>query len=182
MKNSIFLLVIFVDSYPHLLTDDCWDIANGKIFKEFQNWGLLYKVEFDLTITNAGSGWTNVFHFTANVDQGHYGDRIPALWIHSAGYFHISSSFNGGNYYQNFDFELGKMYHIIIQQYKGWFGLAYWFEIIIDGESKFQIENTQPQSFSSVTLYTSDPWYTSFRHFGSICNVKIHHDDPFNRE
>ena len=176
--------MIFVDSYPHLLTDGgCWDIANGKKFKEFQNWGLLYTVEFEITVTNAGSGWTNVFHFTANDNYGDYGDRIPALFINSDGYFHICSAVNGNHdFCQNYDFEIGKMYHIIIQQYKGYDGLSYWFEIIVDGELKFQIENTQPKSFSSVTLYTSDPWYTSFRHFGSICNVKIHHDDPFTRE
>ena len=85
LKNhEIWTFYFFVDSYPHLLTDGCWDIANGKKFKEFQNWGLLYTVEFEITVTNAGSGWTNVFHFTANENNGNYGDRIPALFINSA--------------------------------------------------------------------------------------------------
>ena len=152
---------------------DCWKIEQDMENQVFQNWGRLFTVEFDLTITNAGSGWTNVFHFTANVDQGHYGDRIPALWIHSAGYFHISSSFNGGNYYQNFDFELGKMYHIIIQQYKGLTD-DYWFEIIIDDESKFKIQNKFQRSFSNVKFYASNPWLDPFSsEFGSIGNMTI---------
>ena len=174
LKNhEIWTFYFFVDSYPHLLTDGCRDIAKGKKFKEFQNWGLLYTVEFEITVTNAGSGWTNVFHFTANDNNYAYGDRIPALFINSDGYFHICSAVNGNkNFCQNFDFEIGKQYQIIIKQ--SIVGGKYWYEILIDGESKFQIENTQPQSFSSVKLYTSDPWYNSFTSdFGSICNVKI---------
>ena len=173
MKNSIFL-----HSYPHLLTDYCWDISQGKVFQEFQNWGSLYTVEFEITVTTTGpgnhNGWTNVFHFTANDNYGDYGDRIPALWINIDGYFHICSTVSGNHNrcYQKNDYELGKQYQITIKQFIA--NGTYWYQIIIDGESMLMIENTQPQSFSSVRLYTSDPWYTSFTFdFGSICNVKI---------
>ena len=137
----------------------------------------MYTVEFDIIITNAGSGWTNVFHFTANGNGPDYGDRIPALWINSDGYFYISSAINGHNdSAQNNDFELGKRYQITIQQFIA--SGTYWYQIIIDGESMLMIENTQPQSFSSVRLYTSDPWYPSFTSdLGSICNVKIHQEE-----
>ena len=46
-------------------------------------------------------------------------------------------------------FELGKRYHIVIEQ--SW----YWYQIIIDGKSILNIENSQPRSFSYVKLYAS---------------------------
>ena len=155
---------------------DCWDIQPNEEIQSFQNWGRLFTIDFDITVTKPTYGlwgWTNAFHFTANGNMENYGDRIPALYINSDGYFSICSAINGNlNYWENFDFELGKQYQITIKQFidKG----IYWYEIIIDGESRFKIENTQPQSFSSVKLYASDPWYNSFSSdFGSICNFKI---------
>ena len=142
----------------------------------FQNWGRLFTVEFDIIVTGFVPGWTNVFHFTAEGNYDNYGDRIPALYIdniNNQGYFHICSAINGNpNYWKNFDFDLGKQYQITIKQFieNG----IYWYEVIIDGESILKIENTQPQSFSSVKLYTSDPWYNSFSSdLGSICNIRI---------
>ena len=138
----------------------------------------MYKVEFEITVTNAGSGYANVFHFTAHNNDNtngnsNYGSRIPAFFIHGNGFFHICSAINGDkNYCQNFDFELGKQYQIKIRQFitSG----TYWYQIMIDDELEFQIANTQPQSFSNVMLYTSNPWNPSFwPSLGSICNVKI---------
>ena len=165
-----------IHSFTILLTD-CWEIVQGKVVQEFQNWSVIYSVEFDITVTNPGFGWTNVFHFTANGDQANYGDRIPALFINSDGYFHICSAVNDiVSYCESTAFELGKQYQITIRQFKS--GGTYWYEIIIDGESKIKIENTQPQSFSSVKLYTSNPWYNHFSSdLGSICNVKIQQDE-----
>ena len=85
----------------------------------------------------------------------------------------MSSSINSnGDFYKDFSFELGKEYQMSIQQWKH--NGTYWYEIIIDGISKFKIENKQPRQYSSVELYTSDPWYEPFTsEFGSICNIKI---------
>ena len=169
---------MFIQFIFSLLLTDCWDIQKDKAVGEFQNWGKLYTVEFEIIVVkNSGSGWTNVFHFTTDGNCCNNGQRIPALWIHSTGHFHITSAVNGnGNYWKNFDFVLGKMHHITIKQYE--VSGKYWYEIIIDGESKFKIENTQPQSFSSVKLYTSDPWHNSFSSdMGSICIDKIQNDE-----
>ena len=160
---------------------DCWDIVKGKEIQEFQNWGRLFTIEFEITVTtNISYGWTNVFHVTADGNYVNYGDRIPALYmdiVNNQGFFHICSGINGNpNYWQNYDFEFGKKYQITIKQFIE--SRTYWYEIIIDGESKLKIENTQPQTFSSVKLYTSDPWYNSFSSdMGSICNVKIQQNE-----
>ena len=151
----------------------------------FQNWGKFFTIDFDIMVTNTtygSGGWTNVFRFTANDNNDHdthyvYGDRIPALFINSNGYFHICSAVNGNpDYYQDFVFELGKQYQITIKQFMD-SGIT-WYEIIIDGELWFQIENRLPKSFPNVKLYASAPWYNSFTSdLGSICNFKIQYTE-----
>ena len=163
--------------------DDCWDVVKGKVVQEIQNWGKLYMVQFEITVSNSGEGWINVFHFTANSNNELYGDRIPVLFIkkntdNEAGYFYIGSDISGqksvAKYY---DYELEKKYQITIKQFKD-SGNKYWYEIIIDTESILKIENTVPESFPNVKLYASDPWYSAFSSArGSICNFKIQRDD-----
>ena len=158
---------------------DCWDVVKGKVVQEIQNWGKLYSVEFEITISNSGEGWINVFHFTAgDSNSENYGDRIPAMWIKrnsdsEAGRFHIASAISGNkDVDKEYNYELGKKYQITIKQFKD-SGNKYWYEIIIDAETIFKIENTAPESFPNVKLYASDPWYTSFSPFhGSVCNFK----------
>ena len=119
-------------------------------------------------------GYLNVFRLTGTDDNCcDHGDRIPLVSILNTGYFEVSSTVNGnGNYYNHFLFELGKQYQMSIQQWKQ--NGTHWYEITIDGISKFKIENNQPKQFSNVELYASDPWYNPFTSdFGSICNIKI---------
>ena len=142
----------------------------------FRNWGDLFKIEFGIKVTKkTPSGWTNVFHFTANGgDCSKYGDRIPAFWINSNGYFHICSAVNGNrNYCKNFNFVLGKHYQVTIKQ-QILIG-NYWYEIVINGVSILKIENKKAKRFSSVKLYASDPWYHPFSSdLGRISHIQIH--------
>ena len=112
---------------------------------------------------------------------------IPAMSI-------VMDGINGNSYflfenfrspwYQQYDLELGKTYQITIKQFKA--SETYWYEIIIDGESKFKIEIPEPKSYSNVRAYTSyemkingfdfgmglfyDPFTSDF---GSVCNFKV---------
>ena len=52
----------------------------------------MYTVEFEIMVTNSGSGWTSIFHFTAGGDGSKTGDRLPALFLNSGGFFHICSA------------------------------------------------------------------------------------------
>ena len=118
--------------------------------------------------------WTMVFRITATDDDCcDLGDRIIHVQINDDGYFSVSSHVNGNsNYYKQFHFEVGKKYHISIQQWKE--NEKYWYEITIDGLSKFKIENSQPKQFSNVKLYATSPWQAAFTSdFGSICSIKI---------
>ena len=67
---------------------------------------------------------------------------------------------------------LGETYHVIIQQSK--IESKYWYEIIINNESKLKEENTIPNSYSTVRFYTSDSFYPTFSSgIGKVCNLKI---------
>ena len=67
---------------------------------------------------------------------------------------------------------LGETYHVIIQQSK--IDSKYWYEIIINNESKLKEENTIPKSYSTVRFYTSDSFYDTFSSgIGNVCNLKI---------
>lgn len=153
---------------------ECWNITKNKLIQNFENWGLVYHVEFTLEVTKVpNETWTNVFHFTSKSDKVYYGDRIPALWINKGGHFSISSAVNGNlDYWTKINFEIKRQYQIIIKQFLE--SGKYWYEIITDGHSNLKIENTEPQNFSDVKLYASDPWHEPFSSdFGNICNVNI---------
>ena len=134
----------------------------------------MYNIEFAIKVTQLPTWtWTNVFHFTADKDNGNYGDRIPALFIHKDGHFQICSAVNGEvNYHIDFYFKLGKEYQIAIKQYED-MG-KYFHEIIIDDVVKDKIQNTQPQNFPNVKLYASNPWIIGFfSDLGNFCKVNI---------
>ena len=164
-----------MQSYYITFSDSCQEFEKGKLNEQYQNWGNVFSIEFDIMITKLPiSEWMNVFHFTGtNGNCCGIGDRIPALFINKAGYFHFTMAINNnGNYQKNIDFELGKTYHVTIQQ--SIIGDKFWYEILINDESKLKLENSNPKTFSSVHLYTSDSWYESFTSdFGTVCNLKI---------
>ena len=169
---------VFANCFGSYL-DFCWDIKKGWLEEEFHHWGDVYSIKFDILVTKLSNvTWINVFNFVRtneSLDMNTIvnGDRIPLLNINRNGYFHIASSVNGiANYYKDIDFELGKTYKMTIQQLKH--RGKYWYEIIVDGDSKLKIENKKPLTFSTAYLYGSNPWIKSFSsEFGSICNVKI---------
>ena len=117
----------------------------------------------------------NVFRFSGFGPNSNpiYGDRIPGLWIRD-GFFMVSSAVNGDiHYFKLIGFVIGRQYQMSIKQYLD--GGEYWFEIIVDGESKEKIVNNQPKSFPNVKLYASDPSLGEpfSSDFGNVCNARI---------
>ena len=151
-----------------------FEITKNKLVTTLENWGEEFTVEFEILVEKVPSAdWTNVFHFTTNGDGQYFGDRIPALFIHSYGFFYICSSLGPyPNYCTFYYFTMGKPYKIAIKQYEE-ADDEYWFEIIIDGETKFKHRNDQVYSYPSVDLYASDNWYSSFTDdFGKVTNFR----------
>ena len=154
---------------------ECWTITKNNLIKTFQNWGDVFNVEFTIevkSLTNLPLGHiANIFQFSNSL---YIGDRLPSLSIRDEELY-VYSLVNGvHDYSYSFKYELGKQYQMTIKQVKAVNG-KYWYEIIVDGESKLKIENTQPKNFQNVHLYGSDPSSIPFSSdMGSICNVKIH--------
>ena len=141
--------------------------------KRYANWGKYFSIQFDIVVKKHPRGrWTNVFYFKA-VEHGLQNDFVPALWIESGGYFHIGMHINNNQKNtKKVRFELGKTYHVTIRQSKRF--TQFWYEIIIDNESKLKIENKNPKSWSKVWLYTSSTFNDPFTsEFGNVCNLQI---------
>ena len=109
---------------------------------------------------------------------GSDGDSIPSLFISNDGKFMFRSSVNNNfNHGLDIDFELNTMYNVSIGQQIDEDG-KYWYEILIDGDSKLKIENKNHRSYTNVKLYASDSYFDPFiTNVGSICNVNIQHQD-----
>ena len=169
------------------MPDDNWwsDIQKNNFVKTFHNWGELYKIEFELTVTSLPSvNLTNVFHLSDSSPDDECQNldleckRIPAVFIYlrengkppGIG-FH--SFFNGFDNIILRKFEVGKPNQITIQQYRKdghvYFGLS-----MNNGTFDFVEENKQPNNFPCIYLYASDPWHAPFTsNFGTLRNVKI---------
>ena len=111
-----------------------------------------------LVSTIPSTTWTNVFHFTKKDNKANYGDRLPAVWIHKSGFFHICSAVSGNkNFCKNKPFQRNRLYSIRIQQAKNGD-----YSINVDGIELYKGKNTTPKDFNNVKVYTSDPWYEPF--------------------
>ena len=151
------------------------NVVKGQIFATYPEWGHFYRVEFDITVNVIPENWLNVFHFTkSNNNIKHYGDRAPAFWIRKDGYFYVASAVSGDkNHWFDFQFELGKKYHVLIRQFEDHDEKVI-YEIEIDYEVKHSVPNDQAWDFRDVKLYVSDPWHQAFSsEYGILENLRI---------
>ena len=86
------------------------------------SWGPLYRISFDLKVNSLSrTVWTNVISFRGNGaknNHGNLGDRIPAVFMHSNGRLHFSSSVGAKpSYNANSPVPLKKWLYVIIEQY-----------------------------------------------------------------
>nr|XP_047137903.1 uncharacterized protein LOC100212432 [Hydra vulgaris] len=120
-----------------------------------------YSVSFNLKPNSYSVGWKSVIHLTIGQNIGQYGERTPAVWfLHDgSGKLTIASAINGNpNYYFHTDpLPLNQWSNIRISQFR--FNGVYTFTVYINGKVIHSIENTKPQSFKNVKVYTADPWY-----------------------
>ena len=64
-------------------------------------------------------GWTELLRFTATEKNCcSAGDRIPAIFVHSNGYIHVTSQVGtNGNFYQDVNIQLKTWIKVDIRQY-----------------------------------------------------------------
>ena len=73
---------------------------------------------------------------------------------------------NNGNKFWNYAFNYGQKYHLEISQEAN--GL---FRVLMDGQLKTEIQNSQPQDYDNVKVYFSNPWHSEFH--GCVENFQV---------
>ena len=86
------------------------------------SWGKYFEISLNIWVNSfSGSemGWSELLRFTAT--EGNCcsaGDRIPAIFVNSAGYIHVTSQVGGnGNFYKNINIKLKTWIKVGIKQY-----------------------------------------------------------------
>ena len=155
------------------------NIKKDQLIYTFQSWGPKYKVELDIIFWKQYGDWQNVFHFTTDGNCCNLGQRIPFLGVLS-NTFRIGSAVNDNvNYEIDFNFELGKYYNIIIEQYEDQENI--WkYQIKINGELSYSFTNENPQKFKDVKFYAGDNWHSKAftSEYGKVWNMRVN-DIPF---
>ena len=101
-----------------------------------------------------------------------YGDRTPAIWIHSSKGFLISSAVNGKYSYSKFIKPLpalGVWTKIEVGQQFVASKMVY--SITIGGRKVFSVTNSKPSEFENVKVFASSSWYSPVN--GFIKNLVI---------
>ena len=153
-------------------------VKQREILDYYPLWSNIYRVEADITVIALPKREElNVFHFTQSSACCNMGDRIPAVYVNNAGYFDISSGVNNnGNYKFKYNFTLGKKYHIAIQQYLQ-IGKNFIYRIEVNGQIVHTVQNYQPNNYTDVKVYASDPWNIPLSsEYGLLENFKISSD------
>nr|XP_047144773.1 uncharacterized protein LOC105843460 [Hydra vulgaris] len=132
-----------------------------------------YSVSFKIKPRSYSPGWKSVIHLTIGKDLVNYGDRTPAIFFHgdSSGRLYITSAVSGNSnyYFITQPLPLNEWTSIKILQFRilG----KYVFSVYLNDIKVHSIENTKPQSFENLKVYTADPWYDA--QDGSIKDFKV---------
>ena len=134
------------------------------VFKEFA-------VSFDIYPIFLENVWQNAIHLTSGGNQEKYGDRTPGVFPQNDAWY-ISSSINGS-------VDNAFIYHGLIPL-KTWSSIQisqnfvngqYIYLIKLNNTLIFSTVNIQPEDFSNVKVYASDPWHKAMK--GFVRNLDI---------
>ena len=126
--------------------------------------GKEWQISFDFKPANYNtSGYTNILHLTIGGDQEKLGDRIPAIFHHPDKGLIVTTAI-GENPNSHADLRwappVGQWSTIVLSQLST--GLSTTFTVMVNGGTLFgRGVNAEPQEFSSVKVYASDPWHTA---------------------
>ncbi|XP_012557255.2 uncharacterized protein LOC105844796 [Hydra vulgaris] len=142
-------------------TNDVQNIQQSNLIAVFDTVPNEYEISFELYLTSFLNQWANVIHFTIYGDSIKYGDRSFSLFF-SNNLALISSSINGiSNYYiwLPSPFTLMEWNKFFISQIL--LNGIYNYVIKLNGAVIVTLQNTNPQPFEHVRVYTSNPWYSA---------------------
>ena len=138
------------------------ELGKGKLVQYYPTWGPEFSIEMDITIKALPSKFNSILHFSENFSGKNYGDRVPAIWLSKSGFVLICSAISGNkNKCTQVNQAIGQQFTLGIKQATRQSDGKMFYEISVDGNIVFSIENTQPMSFTNVKAYGGDPWFDS---------------------
>ena len=103
---------MFLDELDELLTPE-------NLIATLPSWGEYFDISLKIWVESFGDGWSELLRFTATGDNCcKAGDRIPAIFLNSAGYMHLCSQVgSNGNFAKDAYINLLTWIKVEIKQY-----------------------------------------------------------------
>ena len=94
-------------------------VTKNNLVATLPSWGEYFEISLKIWVESFGGGWSELLRFTATENNCCFaGDRIPAIFVNSAGYIHLTSQVGtNGNFYKNADIKLKTWIKVEIKQY-----------------------------------------------------------------
>ncbi|XP_065672701.1 uncharacterized protein LOC105845300 isoform X3 [Hydra vulgaris] len=167
LPNAVFVTTDVIDFSSEII------LKKDNIIATLSSLEKAYSITFKLKPNSYSSELRNVVHMTNRKNNGKYGDRIPGIWFleDGSGRLNIYSAVNGNPTYNITTEPLALNEWSSIKIWQTRLNGIYTFQVYINGKIIHSIENTYPQSFKNVKVYTSDPWYNA--QDGSIKDLRI---------
>ena len=113
--------VFFIEGFPNKLSD-FMHVTKDYLVDILPSWGKYFEVSLNIWVDSFGGnedGWSELLRFTATGnDCCSAGDRIPALFVQSDGYIHLTGQVGtNGNFFKNVYIKLKKWIKLKIKQY-----------------------------------------------------------------
>jgi len=151
-------------------------LKKNNLLKTLPTIGKQFTVSFDVYINKFGTGWQSILHLTSTGNNCcNWGDRVPAVWISHEKKFHILAALNGqGNAgYHGTVAKTGEWISVKISQTL--INSKFVYEIKINGQSVYKVENKRAQEFKNVKVFAADNFYNALD--GSIRGLSIRNQD-----
>ena len=101
---------------------DFLHVSKDNLVETLPSWGKYFEVSLNIWVDSFSGnddGWSELLRFTATgKDCCSAGDRIPALFVQSDGYIHLTGQVGtNGNFFKDVYIELKKWIKLEIKQY-----------------------------------------------------------------
>ena len=129
-------------------------------------------MSFEFYINSFPLRVVSLLHFTIGENTGTYGDRNPAVFLTPGRKLKICSPINGdADKCYTSDITLDKMRWISLQITQKFHNEQYHYKIKIDNDLKQHTVNDDPNMFTNVSVYASNPWIEPMD--GMIRNLRV---------
>ena len=94
-------------------------MTKDNLLATLPSWGEYFEVSLQIWVESYKKGWSELLRFTTTEkDYGSAGDRIPAIFVNSAGYIGVRSQVgSNANYATNVNIKLKTWIKLDIKQY-----------------------------------------------------------------